>query len=80
MPLDEGRHFGVFEEDGLREGGLAPSVLAVILNLALLQEEFHTTGVSFGRRQMKRGSTVVVAQVHVHTLVVGAGIAEKKIV
>ena len=76
MSFDQGRHFGVFEEDGFSQGCLTPPVLAVILDLALFQEEFDASGVTLGRGQMKRCSAVIIPQVHVYTLVVGTGIKE----
>ena len=44
-----------------------------MLDLALLQEEPDAAQVSLRRCQVQRSPAVVVAQVHVHALLVGAG-------
>ena len=45
-----------------------------MLDIALLQEEFDAPGMSLCSCEVKGGTTVVVTQVHVHSLMVGAEI------
>ena len=55
-------------------------VFGVVLHSARVQEELDAARVALGGRQVKSGAAVVVAEVHVHALLVRAARGQHNIV
>lgn len=72
VPADYRGHRLVLELDGLRQGGVAPTVGHVRLHLAHVQQEPDAPDVALGGRQVQRCPAIVVPNVHVDPLVEGA--------